>query len=137
MKIHWRFLKYDLTFQTLFFLINTLLIFGGILINDLFIYVLLLQIFIGFYQVAISGLVNLIKEGLDHRIMLLRKIHFWGGISYCIQLGLLVSWFPGVLQFIILFIIPQIIAYAYYILTLKDYQSRKNYLESRPTIFAY
>ena len=104
--------------------------------------ILLLQIFIGIYQVAVSGIVNLIQVPLDDRIKRIRKIHFWGGINYVVGLITLSNWMStGGGDFVLLItfflIIPQLTAYGYFYLTVKDYSSRMKYLNTRPTIFAY
>ena len=87
MNVYWRFLKFDYKFQAILFIINTLLILASLSVSLGMIYlVLLLQIFIGFYQVVVSGLVNLIQPSLDDRVKRIRKIHFWGGINYVVGL---------------------------------------------------
>jgi uncharacterized membrane protein len=140
MKIQINFLRLDFQVQTLFFVINTLFITLGFYAPLFWILMLLLQIAIGFYQLWVSNLVHLLRKEFDGRIRHLRKIHFITSHIFLIVLGIagLIDFQPtDSLLLTGIIAVPQLFAYLYFWLTWKDYYGRKNYLDSRPTIFAY
>lgn len=135
MKTHLNILRIDFWVQAFLMTLNTLLLF---FLPYSFVFVLYLLLYIGFYQFLISAIVNLLREIVSPEIYKLRKIHFFGSIIFIGLLFLLgaleltQNWF----YFFLLFIFPQLIAYAYFYLTWKEYSAYSTYLNSRPTNFA-
>ena len=140
MRLQLSILKYETIFQSIFFVLNTLLfILGFFNAGGFWILLVLAQIPLGIYQLGISGTLHLFFfKSFSQEITSWRTIHYFGSIIYLVFLFFITSvsiWNDIILIFLIL--IPQMIAHAYFFLTLKDYRSRKDYLENRPTIFAY
>lgn len=137
MNLSFGFLKFDRAFQASVFIMNTSILLGAVFNYEFFVWLLYLQFFIGFYQVFISGLVNLISRSLDIRVKRLRLYHFWGGIAYVFLIFGVAPLGSDILKMVFGVAVPQIMAYAYFFLTWKDYQGRKNYREGRPMVFGY
>lgn len=136
MKVKIGFLKLDVPIQGLLLILNAALFVGGIFGTPTLVYAMLLQAFIGFYQVLVSGTVNLLSSSFAPVIVKMRQIHFILSIMYVLALFWMTQMSP-VAMIVMFIVIPQILAHAYFGINWLDYRSKKRYLESRPTIFAY
>lgn len=137
MKVKIGFLKADVWLQSTIIAFNTLLWVLGIWQAGFWIGILLLQIVIGIYQVAISGLLHLQKAPLIGGLGKLRRVHFWGSFIYVGLFFIFIDSINDWGRIVFGLILPQLIAYGYFGLTWLDYHSRKSYLDKRPTIFSY
>lgn len=91
-------------------------------------FALILQIPIGIYQMLSSG-IHLLSRNTDPKVRYWRMWHFFGSLTYVITFlpwmnVQMESW--GALTF---FVIPQGIAYAYFILTVKDFNIQKERID--------
>ncbi len=111
-------LKIDFTILSIVMLINTFALFT--LIGALF-----LQIPLGIYQM-LSSLFYLLFPIPNPHIKLLRRWHFFGSLTYVMTIIPIVThtWNENAYFFILLFALPQMIAYFYFYITIRDYQSR-------------
>ncbi len=111
-------LRIDLAILSFIMIINTFALFT--IIGALFI-----QIPLGAYQM-LSSLFYLFFPIPDPHIKLLRKWHFFGSLTYVMTIIPFVTntWDESAYFLILLFVLPQIIAYFYFYVAIRDYQSR-------------
>jgi hypothetical protein len=139
MKSPYSFLSLDLYAQVFLLGLNLTFIILGIFETFFLFLTLYSLLLIGAYQYLFSAPINLIRKKFAQDITQFRYWHFIGSGIFLLTLwlGAMSDYDFGVLGFIYLFIFPHLIAYAYLLLTWQDYRSRKNYLDSRPTKFAF
>ncbi|MCU0445461.1 MAG: hypothetical protein MUE85_11135 [Microscillaceae bacterium] len=139
MKSYYGFLPIDLTVQAFMLGLNSLLIIAGFFSSSFWFFTLYLMFFVGVYQFLLSAPVHLLSKPFATDITQYRHLHFFGslGFLFSLWLGAISQYDFGWFGYIYLFIFPQIIAYAYLMLTWQDYRARKNYFDSRPTKFAF
>lgn len=137
MKIRIRFLGYDILIQSIWLLINLTLLVYSLFVYGGIIYLALFQILLGAYQLLFSALIHLGTDSFAPLLTRFRRVHFMGSIFYLFLIFSIASHLAPFLQVVSFFVIPQIVAHAYYGITWLDYLSKKRYLERRPTILAY
>jgi hypothetical protein len=139
MKSSFGFLSLDLFVQLFLLGLNLILHILGIF-ELYFLFLSLYSLFlIGVYQFLFSAPIHLIRKKFAQDITQFRYWHFAGSGVFLLVLWLgAVSHYDfGIFAYIYLFVLPNLIAYGYLLLTWQDYRSRKNYLNSRPTKFAF
>lgn len=121
-------LRIDLVILSIVMIINTMALFTIIL-------ALFIQIPLGIYQM-LSSLFYLLFPIPDPHIKLLRKWHFFGSLTYVMTIIPFVTntWDESAYFFILLFALPQMIAYFYLYITIQDYQSRKRIFSQAQTV---
>ena len=135
MKTHLNILRVDFSIQVILLILNTSFLF---FLPTSFIFYLYFLIIIGFYQFIISAPINLLRNVVSVEIYQFRKFHFFGSIIYLILLWVLsfYNFVDNWLYFSLLIILPQIIAYAYFYLTVREYKAYSSFLNNRATNFA-
>ncbi len=116
------FLMIDTTLQTILIILNTLLLVT-------IIGALILQFFLGLYQLFVSAPIRLLGQEFDEEVTRWRRWHFWGSLIYisCLLTISQQGWGEG-FWLIFGFLIPQVFAYAYFMLTLQDHKARREHL---------
>lgn len=121
-----RFLKADMNIQTIMLAIQLIVgVIGFTVGAGLFIiWAPIITFFLGVYQWGISGLIHIVGiQQAPQPIRKWRSIHLIGSIIYVLAAYVITMGVQGGSGFIVgLIVIPQIIGYAYYGLTIWDYR---------------
>lgn len=133
MKTRIGFLRIDVLCQDILLGLNTLLVIVAFIESRLFFFLLTLQFLIYAYQFLISAIFNLyLMPGKDDQINLYRKLHLVASPVYVVLMIFFVLINPHpVLDLVLLAVIPQLIAYAYWGLSHLDYSARRHYIRNR------
>ena len=120
-------LKWDVVFQEVLIAGNILsIMLGCFVMKGFFMYILVIQFIGGVAQLTGSG----IHLHLQHKSIgfaFWRRLHFYGSLIYLAILFLFSGKHnDGMVWFIMFFLIPQIIFYAYFILCFKELRFLKN-----------
>ncbi len=121
-------LKWDVMFQEFMIAANILFVVLAFLITKgFFFYILIMQFIGGAAQLTGSG----IHLRLQHKSLgfaFWRRLHFYGSLIYLATVFILFSKYnDGMVWFIMFFLIPQVIFYAYFFLCFKELR----FLQSR------
>ena len=140
MKTDNLFLKIDFGIQSLLMFMNTTFMLMLVFEPVIFLFILYLQILIGFYQFVLSATPHIFSNQLSNDIRRLRILHYVASlillsVTFSTTARFFVS-ISNILGFITLVGLPQLFAYAYFWITYRDWKARKDYYENRPTIFA-
>lgn len=122
-----RFAKIDFVIQIFMIGLNTLLMVGSLLGGLMFVSFLLIQLILGLYQLFVSGIYNYFTTEHDHRFKKIRGIYIVSALAYVISfifIGKGFNLFGKPAEIIILAVIPQLFAYAYFILSYFDLRAR-------------
>ncbi|GAB4406685.1 MAG: hypothetical protein OHK0053_33020 [Microscillaceae bacterium] len=144
MKVSIRFIRFDAALQTALMFFNTLfLLFAVFALISLYasqaiLLFLYLQFFLGVYQLILSALPHLLlQKTLSPELYRFRQWHMGASVLYIILFFLIAPFLGSWLGWAYIVFLPQAFAYFYYWLTVRDYYSRRDYLNGRATVFAY
>ncbi|NJL12052.1 MAG: hypothetical protein HC913_02950 [Microscillaceae bacterium] len=144
MKVSIRFIRFDAALQTVLMFFNTLFLLFSIfalinLYDSLAVLLLMyLQFFLGVYQLILSALPHLLlRKTLSPELYHFRQWHMGVSVLYVFIFILIDPFMGSWLGWAYIVFLPQSFAYFYYWLTVRDYYSRRDYLNGRATVFAY
>ena len=122
-----KFLNWDVNIQWFLVAVNSLLLLLTLLVHDFVMLLLLLQFFIGSYQLTSSG-IHLAMSHKSIGFIGYRQLHFFSSVVYLVILSLITK--TGINDTAILVclfvVIPQVILYAYFFLCVKELHFLQN-----------
>ncbi len=123
-KLNVSFIQIDFALQTILVIMNSLFLLFLTISNgyEIYIYFLLFQFFIGFYQYLMSALPNMFIKYVG-KIKIYRQIHFYSSTIILVFIFSFLPFIFDIISFIIFCtILPQILMWFYYYITYSNIQ---------------